>query len=357
MGGWQRIFASGAHLRVEGYFDHTYFLIPANFEESRDTGSASARYRLTAGRHDLLFGADAQISADEIGNIGVARLEPGERTTHTVGAYVTDTLQLSSRAGLVLGLKAEQNSFSGYEVQPTARLTWTPSDRATLWAAVSRAVRTPVRIDEDLAIRFGALTLFEANDDFETETALAYEVGLRHRPLSELTFDVSAFAYRYDHLRSTEPLPAPATFRNGLDARSYGAELAMVYQPAARFFLKGSYRFLDLDFSKDPDSRDNSNGRAEGNDPKHVAVVGAHLTLPADLELDGYLRLASSLPNPALDGYTTMDLRLAWRPARQWEVSLAGRNLLDGQYAEFVTTNSLNEEVHRRLTLQLTWRQ
>jgi iron complex outermembrane recepter protein len=357
LGGWQRIFEDGTHLRVEGYFDHTYFLIPANFEERRDTGSVAARYRLSAGRHDLLLGADVHVSADEIGNIGVARLEPGERTTHTVGAYVTDTLQFSPRAGLVLGLKAEQGSFAGYEVQPTARFTWTPSDSTTAWTAVSRAVRTPVRIDEDLVFRRGNTLLFEANDDFETETALAYEVGVRHRPLSELTFDVSTFAYRYDHLRSTEAAPPPATFRNGLDARSYGAELAMVYQPAVRFYLKGSYRFLDLEFSKDPDSRDNSNGRAEGNDPKHVAVVGAHLTLPENLELDGYLRLASSLPNPALDGYTTMDLRLAWRPARQWEVSLSGRNLLDRQHAEFITTNSLNEEVHRRVTLHLTWKQ
>jgi hypothetical protein len=33
-----------------------------------------------------------------------------------------------------------------------------------------------------------------------------------------------------------------------------------------------------------------------------------------------------------------------------------GRNLLDRQHAEFVTTNSLNEQVHRSLTVKLTVR-
>jgi iron complex outermembrane receptor protein len=322
-----------------------------------DTASASIRYGLTAGRHGLLFGADALVSADEIGNIGLALLEPPERTTHVLGVYVQDTLQIKPRAALVVAFKGEQSSFAGYEVQPTIRLAWTPSPRSTLWAAVSRAVRTPVRIDEDLVFRFNGVTLFEANDDFKTETALAYELGVRHRPASSLNFYVSAFAYRYDHLRSTEPAGvAPPTFRNGLDARSYGAEATVMYQPLSRLFFKGSYRFLDLDFSKDPDSRDASGGSSEGNDAKHVAIVGAHLNLPADVELDAFLRHASALPRPTLPGYTTMDARIGWRPTKRLEISLSGRNLLDRQHPEFVTKNSLNEQVHRRGSLKVTWR-
>lgn len=358
-GRWQRRFSADSDLQVDGYFDHTYRLIPLTFEETRNTGSASLKYRRAAGRHDLLVGADALVSADEIGNKGLALLEPAERTTHTLGAYLQDTVQIRPNAALILGLKGEQSSFAGFEIQPTLRLAWTPRPETTGWAAVSRALRTPVRIDEDLVFRFNGLTLFEANDDFETETAIAYELGVRHRPVSALSLAGSTFLYRYDHLRSTEP-PAgggPLTFRNGLEAASWGAEIALMYQPAPRVFVKGSYRYLDLDFSTDPDSRDTSNGAAEGNDPKHVAVVGAHVNLPGALELDGFLRLASDLPNPALDGYTTVDVRLGWRLDKHWEFSLLGRNLLDRQHAEFVTRNSLNEEVHRSATLKVTWRQ
>jgi len=359
LGRWHRAFSADEDVQVEGYFDRTHLLIPQSFEERRSTGSASVKYRRRTGRHGLLFGADGLVSADEIGNIGIALLEPPKRTIHTVGLYAQDTLQVTPHAALVLGLKGEKGSFSGYEVAPTMRFAWTPSPRTTAWAAVSRAVRTPVRIDEDLVIRLNGINFFEANDDFETETALAYELGVRHRPVSALTLDLSTFAYRYDHLRSTEPAgtaPVPLTFKNSLDARSYGAELTLMYQPLPRLSFKGSYRFLDLDFSRDPGSRDTSDGSSEGNDAKHVAILAGHLNLPRSFELDAFLRHASALPKPALDGYTTMDARVGWRASKGFEVSLWGRNLLDRQYPEFVTTNSLNEQVHRRAALKVTWR-
>ena len=359
LGRWHRSFSADSDLQVEGYFDRTYRLIPQNFEERRRTGSGSIKYWLTAGRHGLLFGADALVSADEIGNIGVALLVPPERTIHTVGLYVQDTMQVTPRTALVLGLKGEQSSFSGYEIAPTIRFAWTPNPHTTAWAAVSRAVRTPVRIDEDLVIRFSGVDLFAANDDFKTETALAYELGVRHRPASSLTFDLSTFAYRYDHLRSTEPsgtAPTPLTFKNGLDARSYGAEITLRYQPLTRLSLKGSYRFLDLDFSKDPGSRDTSNGSSEGNDAKHVVILGAHVSLPRSFELDAFLRHVSALPLPAVEAYTALDARVGWRASERLEISLWGRNLLDPQHPEFATTNSLNEQVHRSGALKLTWR-
>ena len=359
LGRWRRTLSTDSEFQAEGYVDHTYRLIPQNFEETRTTGSGSVKYHVRTGRHDLLLGADALVSADEIGNIGFAQLVPPERTIHTLGLYGQDTIQMGPQAALVLGLKGEKGSLSGFEAAPTIRFAWTPTASTTAWAAVSRAVRTPVRIDEDLLILLPGLRLFEANDDFKTERVLAYELGVRRRLASAVTFDLSAFAYRYHDLRSTEPVgtaPTPLTFKNTLGARSYGAEATLRYQPGRRLAFKGSYRFLDLDFSKDPGSRDTSNGSAEGNDARHVAVLAAHLDLPRGVELDGFLRHASALPNPALEGYTTMDVRLGWRPSKRLEISLLGRNLFDRQHAEFVTTNSLNEQVHRSGTVKLTWR-
>lgn len=355
---WHRTFSAASELQIEGYFDHTFHEIPQNFGETRSTGSASVRYRRAWGRHGVLVGADSLVSADTISNIGLAQLVPPERTIHTLGLYVQDTWQVKPRVAVIAGVKGEQGSFSGYDVEPTLRLAWTPTPRSTAWAAVSRAVRTPVRVDEDLVIAANGLTFFEANDDFKTETAWAYELGLRHRPADQVTFDLSTFAYRYDSIRSTEPVgtaPIPLTFKNSLDARSYGAEGTVMYQPLPRLYLKGSYRFLDLRFSKDAGSRDTTGGSAEGNDSKHVVVVGAHVTLPRDFELDAFLRAASALPNPALKGYTTMDARIGWRLAKKLEVSVWGRNLFDRQHAEFITTNSLNEQIHRSAAVKLTF--
>lgn len=345
---------------VRGYFDHTYRLIPGTFEERRKTAAISAKYRVATGRHDLQGGVDGLTSWDEIGNIGVARLEPGERTIHTLGVYLQDAVELAPRRViLTLAAKVEDSSFADVELQPTARLAWTPNPQTTVWGAVSRAVRMPVRVDEDLTLRLNGVAFFEANDEFETEHAVAGEFGVRHQPADTFVFDVSVFAYRYDDLRSTEPAgaaPVPLTFRNTLNAESHGAEVTVMYQPVSRLFFKGSYRFLDLDFSTDPGSRHTTRGRAEGNDPRHLATIGAHLDLPRGFELDAYLRHASELPDPATPAYTALDLRAAWRPAEQWEIELAARNLLDRQHPEFTTTNSLNEEVSRSVSLKVTWR-
>jgi iron complex outermembrane receptor protein len=358
VGRWKRARGDASDVALEAYFDRTHRVIPLSFEERRNTGAVSAKYRFGAGRQSLVVGGDLLVSGDRIGNMGIAQLQPAERVTHTAGVYVQDTLPLHARASLVGGAKVEHSSFAGYELQPSLRFVWTPDGRSTAWAAVSRALRTPVRVDEDLVIRLGSTTFFEANDDFDTETALAWEAGLRRRLSSGLTLDLSAFVYRYDPLRSTEPgAPGrPATFRNSLAARSSGAEAAMLWHPVRRVLVKGSYRFLDLRFSKDPGSGDTTGGRAEGNDPKHVAVATVRLDLPGRVELDGVFRLASRLPNPPLPGYETVDARLAWRATRQVEVALSGRNLLDAQHAEFVTTNSLNELVRRSALLTLTWR-
>ena len=129
-----------------------------------------------------------------------------------------------------------------------------------------------------------------------------------------------------------------------------------MFQPTSALFFKGSYRYLELDFTRDAASRDSSGGSAEGDDPKHVANLGGHLNLPAGLEFDAFFRYVSALPHPALPGYRALDFRLGWRPNSRWEFALSARNLLDRQHAEFVTTNSLNEQVHRSGTFRATWR-
>lgn len=360
LGRWRRAFSADSNVQAKVYFDHTYRLIPAVFEETRDTAASSLKWQTATGRQDLLLGVDGLLSWDEIGNIGIAKLVPPKRTTHNIGVYVQDTVQLVPKRGaFTLGIKGEHNSFSGFEYQPTARFAWTPTPQTTLWSAVSRAVRTPVRIDEDLLFELNGTTIFEANDDFKTEYAWVYELGFRQQPSPMLTFDVSAFAYRYNNIRSTEPIGSaafPRTFKNEFNAKSSGAEVTVLFEPAAQILVKGSYRFLDLDFSRDAGSRDTTQGSSEGNDAKHVANLSVHFELPGNWEFDTFIRHASSLPKPALAGYTELDVRLGWNPSPEWELSLSGRNLLDRQHPEFVTTNSLNQQVHRSFTLKATWR-
>ena len=54
-----------------------------------------------------------------------------------------------------------------------------------------------------------------------------------------------------------------------------------------------------------------------------------------------------------MPGYVTLDLRYAYRFNRQWEVSLAGRNLIGGRRVEFVSDYVPTVPVEVRPSLML----
>ena len=204
-----RALDGGADLDVLAYFDHTRRFIPLNWMETRNTAALNIKHRRPTGAHDLLFGIDANVSRDHIEQIGVATMDPPRRTTHTVAAYLQDTWTLSpGLTAVTVAGKIEHNAFTGFEYHPSVRAAWTPSHDTTWWAAVSRAVRPPVRVDHDLLFDLGGTPVVQATDDFRAETALAYEIGWRQRLGETATVDVATFYNEYDHLRTTEPLGA-----------------------------------------------------------------------------------------------------------------------------------------------------
>src|SRR5207237_10810449 len=76
---------------------------------------------------------------------------PPNRNLQLFSGFLQDEITLlPDRLRLTVGTKLEHNDYSGFEVQPSARIAWTPDDHQTVWAAVSRAVRSPSRIDTDL---------------------------------------------------------------------------------------------------------------------------------------------------------------------------------------------------------------
>lgn len=356
----RRTFSAASDLEVMSYYDRTQRWIPTAWRERRDTGALTVKFRQPLDRHDLLVGADVHVSRDDIANLGFATMVPPQRTTHVAGVYVQDTLAVvPQRWAVTLGAKAEHNSFSGVELEPSLRAAWTPSPRTTWWAAVSRAVRTPVRVDQDLLLQFGGRTIVVASDAFDSESVVACELGWRQQVGSQLTFDVAAFHNDYRNLRTTEPVGAevfPLTFRNGAEARADGVEASVQYQPVARLFFKASYRLLDLDFALRPGSRAAGSFATEGNDPRHLGTLTAHAVLGRHVEFDATLRHVSHRPDPATEGCWTADVRLAWVPSERWEVALLGRNLFTGLHRELVTPNSLNEFIRPSGTARITWR-
>ena len=358
-----RPFSADSEFRVEAYYDRAWRKIPLQFEETRDTVDVRGQHSMLLGEnHHLVFGADARISSANDRGVAGFFFDPEKRTNETFSVFAQDEFSLGRRGVFVtLGSKFERNDYTGVEVQPTARIRWTRTDRQTLWAAVSRAVRLPTRFDTDLRI-VNPVTrqiLITGSESFDAESVVAYEAGYRIRPQERLALDIAAFVNRYDDLRSQEfpALPGePITLRNLLNATTAGVELGGTVQATEDWRLHGAYVYLYEDFSVDPGSTDPFNGRFEANDPSHAFSLRSYVDLPAGFTIDGVFRAVSSRPNPRVPSYAELDLRLGWNVRPGWELSLGGQNLLHDRHTEFAYPNAPRYEFRRGGYLRSIWR-
>ncbi len=281
-------------------------------------------------------------------------------------AFLQDEIKIvADRLLLTLGSKIEHNEYTGFEYQPTARLLWTPTSRQSVWAAVSRAVRTPSFSENEINIsplpipRAGGRALFPRiirDRDLDSEEVLAYELGWRAQASDTFSFDAALFFNRYDRLSVTAPgtptldaksgaLLLPLNRTNGADADTYGVELAATWNAAKWWRLYGQYTFLKMDIHADqklpPASRSGAEVAAgEGKSPQNQFYIRSSFDLPGHLELDVIGRCADNLAGftPAIKSYATMDARLAWKPRPNLELAIVGENLLDDHHPESGTS-------------------
>jgi len=97
-------------------------------------------------------------SQDHIDTDGILNVLPKRSNFRLASVFVQDDISLKpDTLRLMLGMRLEHNSYTGFEPQPNARMIWTPNPRQTLWGAVSRAVRTPSRAELDSQLDVGVL--------------------------------------------------------------------------------------------------------------------------------------------------------------------------------------------------------
>jgi iron complex outermembrane receptor protein len=195
-------------------------------------------------------------------------------------------------------------------------------------------------------------------DSFQSETLVAYELGFRTQITRRTGASISTFFHDYDEIRSVEPIdgaPGRNIISNGLDAETYGVELAVFFQATDWWRLRGGYTFLEKNIMLN-DSRDLNRGMGEGNDPHHQFLLHSMVNLPANLEFDTVLRYVDNLNQlgPTVPAYLELDLRLAWRPSKNWELAIIGQNLLDEQHPEFGSP-ATRQEIPRSVLGKLTW--
>jgi iron complex outermembrane recepter protein len=361
LGRWTRRFSAVSDLQVQTYYDRTYRDIPLQFEATRDTWDVDVQHTRRAGaRHHLVAGTGFRVThGDDRGVRGVF-FEPREKTDALFNVFLQDEIRLApERLFLTLGAKLERNDYTGFEAQPTVRLRWRPAGTQTLWGAVSRAVRLPIRLDTDVRTLdpvTGAL-LVEGSRDFRSEEVIAYEAGYRARPHANLTVDVAAFTNRYDRLRSTDLdfRPAPViVLGNRLNAVTAGVEVAATVQPVSPWQVHGSYTYFHKTLSFDAGGPDFYGGIVEGNDPSHQVGLRSHLDLPRGFAFDAVVRGRSARPTPHTPAHAELNLRLGW-VSPGLELSLVGQNLRRAHNPEFFTRTQAFA-VRRGVYLRSVWR-
>ncbi|MFN7140717.1 MAG: TonB-dependent receptor plug domain-containing protein, partial [Limisphaerales bacterium] len=211
LGRWTHTFSSDSEMIWQLYFDQSVRNTPV-FQEERVTADLDFQHHFILGeRQRITWGGGYHRTDDEAGNTLSVALIPEERGLNLYSAFIQDEIQIiHDKLALTLGSKFEHNDFTGFEIQPNARIAWTPLTNAVLWGAVSRAVRTPSRAEHDIIINPpgappGSASLF-GNRNFDSEDLIAYEIGFRSQPTTRMTWEIATFYNDYDNLRSFRPL-------------------------------------------------------------------------------------------------------------------------------------------------------
>lgn len=353
---WQRSMPSGAQLSLGAYHDYRMREYPGFFSEHLNTSQFDLLYRLpTIGQHQLQWGVDYRYSRDRVSNSATAAFLPARQHLDWLSLYGQDEIRLDDGLNLTLNARIEHNDYTGSEFMPAVRLSWAPDAGQLLWGAVSRSVRTPSRIDRDFYSPGNPPFLLAGGQGFRSETAITYETGYRLHSGPQSSWSITLFHSDYDHLRTVEPISGgQLVIDNGLEGSSTGVETWGNYQVTDKWRLSAGFLALKQRLHLKSDSADINNGNSEGNDPSHQWQLRSQLDLPANTSFDLMIRRVGKLPDPKVPDYVALDMRLAWLVSPKLELSVNGKNLLDGEHPKFGSAPS-RSELERSVYFDLRW--
>jgi iron complex outermembrane receptor protein len=279
---------------------------------------------------------------------------------------------------VTLGSQVQYDSKYGAGVQPTARVMWKALPRQRLWAAVSRALRTPsldelgIRVDSPPVASPSGLPLVVTalgNPAAATETLVDAEAGYRLELGTAASIDVTGFVGRYDHLVTNEVaapivqfVPSPQILvtshvGNQLAATTRGLEVAGHWTPVRAWRFDGSYTAFHVTPKLAAASLDPLAARADGSAPRAQWQVRTVFSPVTRATLDFALFRVGPIEQLPVAAYTRADISAEWRFTSRLSAMAIGQNLLDAAHAEFAGTGSLllPTEVPRSVSLRLRW--
>jgi iron complex outermembrane recepter protein len=367
LGRWTRVVDANNTYSVQAYYDRAD-RVDLDFRSDVNTYDAQFQWNLKhSENHVLTMGAGYRLVSDDIqGNEPLAALIPASALINEPSAFLQEEMPLfRDDLKLIVGSKFLYYNFTGFEYQPSVRVLWEIDANQVLWGAVSRAVRTPSRLEEDAlitAVTRTPTTVFNtqippSSLSLLSEQLTAYELGYRKQFNDRLSIEVAAFANDYRKLLSLDPinvtpgLPPIVTlqYHNSQNAESYGVEFNWLWTIHEKWKLQGWYSFIEV-FSHGGEP-----GEA-GTTPLNQAFLMSSWDLPRHFELDVMARYVDSLPTDNIPAYSSLDVRLGWRPNADWDFSIVGQNLLAPHHLEFLNDPYILTAIDRGVFAQIVWR-
>lgn len=332
-------------------------------------------------RQNIVWGLAYRYSAsNSIGNLA-ASFVPADLTTQLFSSFVQDEIAIiPDRLFLTIGTILEHNHYTGFDLMPNIRVAWAPSPHHTLWAAVSKADRTPSEIDTSARSTLSgfpgpggipALVTFIGNPLVKNEGLIAYEMGYRTTVRRQLSIDFTAYYNNYSNQETSEPstpflentpapphLIVPITYENLMHGETYGIEVAVNWQATNRWTLSPGYAFEQIHMHLAPPSQDTTSvDEAEGSSPVNSAQLRSHFVLWHGFGWDTSAYFLGALTDPREPSYTRLDTGLSWHFRERASLSFVGQNLLKDHHEEFVdsTESARTTQVKRSAYVKLSW--
>ncbi len=378
----QHTFSSTSDYSLQIYYDF-YQRDEGMYSESRHIVDIDFQHRFALlDWNDVIWGAGYRYNHDDITlttTNNIDKIIPTKRNDQLFSAFIQDEITLlEDTLWLTLGSKFEFNDYSGFEAQPTARLLWMPHHQHRLWGAVSRAVRTPSRFEHNITlltnvippqaprIPVPVIVIFEGDRQFDSEKAISYELGYRTTIIDNVSIDFTAFYNDYSYLRSahtstpifnsaTGVVELTNTITNNGKAQTYGFEIATVWQMLDWWRWDANYSLLKTDFNRQA-------ARTTAISPQQRVSLRSSVSPWQDIDLDVLFRyvdrntIISLSGATVIDDYISMDIRLAWRPVNEIELSVVGQNLLAKHHLEYIQEAfTTATEIDRGVYGKLTW--
>jgi iron complex outermembrane receptor protein len=379
---WNRTISPGSSTSLQVYFDrttrgdNTYGLglntIDIDFQHHVGWGA----------RQDIVWGLGYRLTSDDTIQTLRISFTPADRRNQLFSAFAQDEIAIQPDSlHLSLGTRLEHNVNTGFDIEPSARLAWTPNSRNMLWSAVSGAVRTPARSDSDIRVNYYAypggpggmpmLVSFFGNPKVKDERVTAFEAGYRNTWTSRLSLDASAFYNRYRDLTTVEPEPArievnpapvhlliPTTWGNGMYGETHGMEFFANWKASNFWTLSPGYALLSAHFHTLASSQDTAIAfETVGSTPSHQAQLRSSVSLPRNLQWNLSAYFVNRLSALAVPSYTRVDTGLTWSAGDHAAMSLEGQNLFSDRHLEFSGPDSTVQPslMKRSAYVKISW--